>query len=170
MTVMDTTLSAELSAFRDFCTREGHDIVTSIASANMHSWDAQQHDQIEDFARQVFQGTMEQVFLRWQSRRSASSEPTVINQSILPPTPPSTFTQDMNDMGINDTFTMTDDESLLPVQQYPDLDIAWSNSQVQQTTAAQQQWMYFGDTVSMDQGQQYWNDHRVLDGMGGWSG
>jgi len=166
---MDTTLSAELSAFRDFCTHEGDDIVTSIVGANMHSWDIQQHDQLEEFTRHVFQGAMEQLFLQWQSRRSPS-EPTVVNQSMLPPTPPSTFTQDMNDMGINDAFTMSDDEPVLSIQQLHDLDMAWTNSQVQQNIAAQQQWMYFGETVPMNQGQQFWNDHGVLDGMGGWSG
>jgi phospholipase C len=166
---MDTTLSAELSAFRDFCTHEGRNIVTTLTHANMHAWDFRP-DQIEEFTRQVFQGAMEQLFLQWQNRRSAS-EPTVVNQFMLPPTPPSTFTQDMNDMGINDTFTINDDESRLQTsQQYNDLDMTWANGQVQQTTETQQQWMYFGETIPMNQGHQFWNDHGVLDGMGGWSG
>ena len=166
---MDTTLSIELLKFRDFCTHEGHNIVTSITRANMHSLDLQQPEQVEDFTRHVFQGAMEQLLLQWQTRRSLS-EPTVVNQPTLPPTPPSTFTQDMNDMGINDTFTMNDDDDdpLLPMsQQFDGLDIPWTNNQVEQDTAAQQQWMYFGEP--MNQGQQFWNDHRVLDGMGGWS-
>jgi len=166
---MDTTLSAELSAFRDFCTHEGRNIVTSLTHANMHAWEYQS-DQVEEFTRHVFQGAIEQLFLQWGNRRS-TSEPTVVNQSMLPPTPPSTFTQDMNDMGINDTFTINDDEPLLPTsQQYNDLDITWTNGQVQQDTAVQQQWMYFGETIPMNQGHQFWNDHGVLDGMGGWSG
>jgi hypothetical protein len=166
---MDTTLSAELSAFRDFCTYEGRNIVTSLTHANMHAWDSQP-EQVEEFTRQVFQGAIQQLFHQWQNRRS-TGEPTVVNQSMLPPTPPSTFTQDMNDMGINDTFTMNDDEPLLPTsQQYNDLDTTWTDSQVQQTIEPQQQWMYFGETIPMNQGHQFWNDHGVLDGMGGWSG
>jgi hypothetical protein len=166
---MNTTLSAELSAFRDFCTHEGHSIVTSLTSANMHAWDSQPN-QVDEFTRQVFQGAIEQLFIRWQTRRSTSS-PTIVNQSTLPPTPPSTFTQDMNDMGINDTLTINDDEPLLPIsQQFDDLDIPWTNNQVQQNTMIEPQWMFFGQPSLMNQGQQFWNDHAVLDGMGGWSG
>jgi hypothetical protein len=166
---MNTTLSAELSAFRDFCTHEGHNIVTSLTNANMHAWDSQP-DQVEQFTQQVFQGAIEQLFIRWQTRRSTSS-PTIVNQQTLPPTPPSTFTQDMNDMGINDALTIDDDEPPLPIsQQFDDLDIPWTNNQVQQDTVVAPQWMYFGEPTSMNQGQQFWNDHAVLDGMGGWSG
>lgn len=177
---MDTTLSAELSAFRDFCIHEGHDIVTSIVNANMPPGNGQQQDQIEDFTRQVFQRSIEQLFLQWQSRsRSVTSEPVVGTQAMLPPTPPSTFVQDLNDMGMNDTFTISDEEPLLPPsQQFPDLDMPWINSGLQHTAEAQQQqqqlqqqWMYFGEIFPMDQTQQqFWNDHGILDGMGGWSG
>ncbi|KAK6006483.1 hypothetical protein QM012_006893 [Aureobasidium pullulans] len=175
---MDTTLSAELSAFRDFCTREGHEIVTSIVGANMPSGTGHQQDQLEDFTRQVFQRSIDQLFLQWQSRsRSVTSAPILITQPVLPPTPPSTFLQDLNDMGINDTFTMADEEPLLPTQQFPDLDIPWMDSELQQHDAAQQQqqqlqqqWIYFGEILPMNQQQQFWNDIGVLDGMGGWSG
>ncbi|KAI4717534.1 hypothetical protein E4T48_06308 [Aureobasidium sp. EXF-10727] len=179
---MDTTLSAELSAFRDFCTHEGHDIVTSLVNANMPPGSYQQ-DQLADFIRQVFQRSMEELFLQWQSRsHSTASDPTVINHSILPPTPPSTFLQDLNDMGISDTLTVTDEEPFLPgAQQFHELDMAWMNNGAQHDTEAQQQqqqqehhlqqqWMYFGEVMPLDQGQQFWNDHGVLDGMGGWSG
>ncbi|KAG9987461.1 hypothetical protein KCU98_g3324, partial [Aureobasidium melanogenum] len=177
---MDTTLSAELSVFRDFCTHEGHEIVTSIVRANMPYGGGQQQEQLEDFTRQVFQRSIEQLFLQWQSRpRSVTSEPVVAAQPTFPPTPPSTFIHDLNDMGINDTFTMTDEEpSLPPTQQFPDLDMPWINCEVQQSTEAQQQqqqlqqqYMYFGEIFPMDhRQQQFWNDHGVLDGMGGWSG
>lgn len=176
---MDLTLSAELSAFRDFCIHEGRGVVTSIVNANMPSGNDQQQDQLEGFTRQVFQRSIEQLFLQWQSRpRSVTSAPIVTTQTMLPPTPPSTFTQDLNDMGISDTFTITDEESLLPApQQYSDLSMPWMNTELQQNVEAQQQqqqlqqqWMYFGEAFPMDQGQQFWNDHGVLDGMGGWSG
>lgn len=177
---MDTTLSAELSAFRDFCTHEGHEIVTSIVGANMPSGCGQQQDQLEDFTRQVFQRGIGQLFLQWQSRsRSVTGKPIVAAQPTLPPTPPSTFIHDLNDMGINDTFTMTDEEPLLPPsQQFPDYDMPWMNSEIQQDAEVlqqqqqlQQQWMYFGEAFPIDQmQQQFWNDHGVLDGMGGWSG
>jgi hypothetical protein len=49
---MDTTLSSELSAFRDFYTNEGHSIVTSLESANIQSWVPQHHSQVEVFTRQ----------------------------------------------------------------------------------------------------------------------
>jgi hypothetical protein len=59
----------------------------------------------------------------------------------------------------------------LPIsQQFDDLDIPWTNNQVQQNTVVEPQWMYFGEPTSMNQGHQFWNDHGVLDGMGGWSG
>ena len=176
---MDLTLSAELSAFRDFCIHEGRDVVTSIANANMPSGNDQQQDQLEQFTRQVFQRSIEQLFLQWQSRpRPVTSAPIVTTQTILPPTPPSTFTQDLNDMVFSDTFTITDEEPLLPPsQQFPSLDMPWMTSGLQQNAEAQQQqqqsqqqWMYFGEVFPMDQRQQFWNDHGVLDGMGGWSG
>ncbi|KAG9591891.1 hypothetical protein KCU77_g9592, partial [Aureobasidium melanogenum] len=177
---MDTTLSAELSAFRDFCMHEGHEIVTSIVGANTTTGIGQQQEQLEDFTRQVFQRSIEQLFLQWQSRpRSVTSEPVVATQATLPPTPPSTFIHDLNDMGINEAFTTTDEEPVLPPsQQFTDLDMPWMNNEFQQNTEAQQhrhqlqqQWMYFGERFPMDQiQQQFWNDHGVLDGMGGWSG
>ncbi|KAG9687106.1 hypothetical protein KCU95_g8905, partial [Aureobasidium melanogenum] len=177
---MDATLSAELSAFRDFCIHEGRDIVTSVVSAEMPFADGQQQDQLEDFTRQVFQRSIEQLFLQWQSRpRPVTSQPVVATQATLPPTPPSTFIHDLNDMAINDAFTMTDEEPLLPPsQQFPDLDIPWMTPELQQNTEdqqqqqqLQQQYMYFGEVPPVDQiQQQFWNDYGVLDGMGGWSG
>lgn len=84
---MDTTLSAELSAFRDFCSHEGNEILTRIIGANM------EQDQLEDHTR-IFQRSIEQLFLQWKDRlRSVNSESveTMLPPSPLPPTPPSTF-------------------------------------------------------------------------------
>ncbi|KAH0343046.1 hypothetical protein KCU83_g8987, partial [Aureobasidium melanogenum] len=83
---MDTTLSAELSAFRHFCTLEGSKIATSIIAANMPSGSGQQQDQLEDSTRQV----IEQLFQQWQSR---TREPVVETQVMLPPTPVSIISQ-----------------------------------------------------------------------------
>ncbi|THX43855.1 hypothetical protein D6D10_00865 [Aureobasidium pullulans] len=166
--VMDTTLSAELSAFRDFWTQEGQNIVTSIVDASMPSW-GHPHEQLEDFARQVFQTASEHLFHQWQNRsRSAASAPAMANPPVLPPTPTSTFIHDLTDMGIGGAFSgMNDEEPLLPAsQQLQDVDMQWMGSEPQQQL---QQMMYFGEIPHMDQQQQFWNDHGVLDGMGGWS-
>ncbi|THY36645.1 hypothetical protein D6D01_00303 [Aureobasidium pullulans] len=166
--VMDTTLSAELSAFRDFWTQEGQNIVTSTVDASMPSW-GHPHEQLEDFARRVFQTASEHLFHQWQNRsRSAASAPTMANPPVLPPTPTSTFIHDLNDMGIGGAFSgMNDEEPLLPAsQQLQDVDMQWMGSESQQQL---QQMMYFGEIPHMNQQQQFWNDHGVLDGMGGWS-
>jgi hypothetical protein len=47
---MDTTLSAELSAFH------GHSTVTSLTNANIQSWDPQHHSQVEEFTQQNTKG------------------------------------------------------------------------------------------------------------------
>ncbi|KAI5251974.1 hypothetical protein E4T42_03847 [Aureobasidium subglaciale] len=165
---MDTSLSAELLAFRDFCTNESQDIVTTIINNNMPSWTGDQQEQVEDFTRQVSQRAIEQLFLEWQNRgRSTTSAPAMMDQPLLPPTPPSTFVQDLNEMG---TFAITAEEPLFDLsQQYQDVDMQqWIGSEPQ--PQLQQQWMYFGEVMPMNQGQQFWNDNGVLDGMGGWSG
>ncbi|KAI5207512.1 hypothetical protein E4T39_01937 [Aureobasidium subglaciale] len=165
---MDTSLSAELLAFRDFCALESQDIVTTLINSNMPSWTRDQQEQVEDFTRQVSQRAIQQLFLEWQNRaRSTTSAPAMMDQPLLPPTPPSTFVQDLNEMN---AFPIAAEEPLFDLsQQYQDVDMQqWIGSGPQ--PQLQPQWMYFGEVMRMNQGQQFWNDNGVLDGMGGWSG
>jgi hypothetical protein len=150
---MDTSLSAELSAFRDFCRHEGQAIVEAITNEGMPCWSGCPPEQLGNFTRQVYERATEQLFQRWPHRSRAEAHATytktqhqalslisdaiAVGHQLLPPTPPSVQMHDVNEMM---SGYMKDELPMFAVgQQFEEVGMRWMSEDVQ-TQAQQETW------------------------------